>query len=200
MRRLAPLVVALLVSACSTFQGAPPMARSYRLTYPPPAPAYDRPPAGVVRVASFSTAPVYDRLGFIYREGPYDVGVDNYNSWITAPAGMIGELLARDLATARVASAVLQGPSALPPDFELSGRIEEFDELDTNGCLARLRLRVLLVRVGASGPRTPIFEELFESEQSCTPGDPASFAEAMSLAVQDVSGQVVARVGAAGKP
>ena len=198
MRRLAPLAVALLVSACSTFRGAPPVARSYRITYPPPAPAYDSAPAGVVRVASFSTAPIYDRLGFVYREGPYDVGVDNYNSWITAPAGMIGDLLARDLATARVASAVLQGPSALTPDFEVSGRIEELDELDTNGCSARLRLRVLLVRVGASGPRQPVFEDVFESEQPCTAGDPSSFVEAMSRAAQEVSAQVVARV-AAGK-
>ena len=101
---------------------------------------------------------------------------------ITAPAGMIAELLARDLATSHVASAVLQGPSALIPDFELSGRIEELDELDTSGCSARLRLRVLLVRVGASGPRAPLFEELFESEQPCTAGDPSSFAEAMSRA------------------
>src|SRR5512135_3497982 len=198
MRRLAPLTVALLVSACSTFRGAPPVARSYRLAYPPPAPAYDSAPAGVVRLASFSAGPIYDRLGFVYREGPYDVGVDNYNSWITAPAGMIGDLLARDLAAAGVASAVLQGPSALTPDFEVSGRIEELAELDTNGCSARLRLRVLLVRVGASGPRAPVFEDVFESEQPCTAGDPPSFAEAMSRAAQEVSGQVVARV-AAGK-
>src|SRR5512143_1989820 len=106
MRRLAPLAVALLLSACSTFRGPPPVARSFRLTYPPPAPAYDSAPAGIVRVAPFSASPVYDRLGFVYREGRYDVGVDNYNGWITAPAGMIAELLARDLATSHVASAV----------------------------------------------------------------------------------------------
>jgi ABC-type uncharacterized transport system auxiliary subunit len=199
MRRLAPLAVALLLGACSTFRGAPPVARSFRLSYPPPAPAYESPPAGIVRVAPFSSAPVYVRLGFVYREGTYDVGVDNYNGWIAPPAGMIAELLARDLVTSHVASAVLQGPSALTPDFELSGRIEELDELDTSGCSARLRLRVLLVRVGASGPRTPLFEELFESEQSCSAGDPSSFAEAMSRAVQEVSGQVVARVAAVAK-
>lgn len=193
MRRLAPLAIALLVSACSTFGGAPPVARTYRLAYPPPAPTYDA-PAGVVRVAPFSTAPAYDRLGFIYRQGPYDVGVDNYNSWITAPSAMISELIARDLGSARVASAVLQGPSALAPDYELGGRVEEIDELDADGCTAHLRVRVLLARVAASGPRGPVFEEILASDQPCTLGDPTSFAAAMSLAVQEVSERIAARV------
>ncbi|MBX3025773.1 membrane integrity-associated transporter subunit PqiC [bacterium] len=195
MRRLAPLAIALLVSACSTFGGAPPVARTYRLAYPAPAATHEA-PAGIVRVAPFSVAPAYDRLGFIYRQGPYDVGVDNYNSWIAAPSAMIGELIARDLGSAGVASAVLQGPSALAPDYELSGRVEEIDELDSDGCTAHLRVRALLVRVAASGPRGPVFEELFTSDQPCVLGDPTSFVAAMSRAAQDISGQIAARVAA----
>jgi len=42
-----------------------------------------------------------------------------------------------------------------------------------------------------------LFEDIFASDQPCTPGDAASFAEAMSKAAQDVSTQVVARVVAA---
>src|SRR4029079_15638766 len=113
---------------------------TYRLSYPAPPPAYDA-PLGVLRIAPFSTAPVYDRLDFVYRSGEYDVGIDNYNSWVTAPAAMIADLIARDLASARVASAVLQGPSALLPNYELSGRIEELAEVDAHGCTAHLPLR-----------------------------------------------------------
>jgi ABC-type uncharacterized transport system auxiliary subunit len=195
MRRLAPLALALLISACSTFGAGPPIARTYRLSYPPPEPAYET-PAGIVRVAPFSTAPAYDRLGFIYREGPYDLGVDSYNSWITAPGAMIAELIARDLGSARVAVAVLQGASALTPDYELSGRVEELDEVDDGGCQAQLRVRVLLTRVAAAGPRGPVFEEVFSSDQPCTLGDAPSFAAAMSRAVQEVSRQVAERLAA----
>jgi uncharacterized lipoprotein YmbA len=193
MPRLAILALAVLLSACAAFTAGPPAPRAYRLNYAPPAPAYDA-PAGIVRVAPFSIAPPYDRLGFIYREGPYDVGVDNYNSWASAPGAMIADLIARDLGSARVAAAVLQGPSALAPDYELGGRVEEIDEVDDGGCTAHLRLRVLLTRIGASGPRGPVFEEVFASEQPCELGDPTSFAAAMSRAVADVSAQVAARV------
>lgn len=195
MRRLAPLVVALAASACSAF-GHAPAVRTFRLSYPPPAPAYQA-PAGVVRVGPFSSAQVYDRVDFIYREGPYGVGIDSYNRWIAAPSGMLADLIARDLAAARVASAVLQGASALPADHELGLRIEELDERDDGGCSAHLRVRTLLVRVGARGPRTPLFEETFASEQPCVAGEPASFAEAMSRAAEDVSGQLIARIASA---
>ena len=197
MRRPAALVLllALALGACTAIEGAPPVARTFWMTYPAPAPAYDA-PAGILRVAPFSSAPVYDRLGFVYREGTYDIAVDNYSGWIAPPSAMIAELIARDLGAARVASAVLQGPSALTPDYELSGRVEDLAEVDSNGCSAHLRLRVLFTRVGAAGPRSPIFEEVFSSEQSCTAGEPQSFAEAMSRAVQDVSNQLSARVAA----
>ena len=147
-----------------------------------------------MRVGPFSSAQAYDRLGFIYREGTYDVGVDNYNAWIAPPAGMLADLIARDLATSRAASAVLQGPSAMTPDYELSGRVEELDERETGGCTAHLRLRALFVRIDPKGPRQVVWEDVFASDQPCTPGDPQSFAEAMSKAAQEVSTAVVARV------
>jgi ABC-type uncharacterized transport system auxiliary subunit len=196
MRRLLPLVLAVAVSACSVFQPAPPVPRSYRLSYPYPPPTYDM-PAGIVRVGPFSSAQVYDRLGFTYRQGTHGVGVDPYNAWIAAPAGMLADLIARDLATSHAVSAVLQGPSAMTPDYELSGRVEELDERETGGCSAHLRLRALFVRIDATAPRKVLFEDVFSSDQPCTPGDPESFADAMSKAAQDVSTQVVARIVAA---
>jgi len=196
MRRLLPLALAFALSACSVFHASPPTPQTYRLAYPPPEPAYDT-PVGIVRVGPFSSSQVYDRLGFVYREGTYGIGVDHYSSWIAAPDGMLADLIARDLVTSRAASAVLQGPSAITPDYELSGRVQELDERETGGCTAHLRLRVLLVRLDVKDPRKVLFADIFASDQPCTPGDAASFAEAMSKAAQDVSTQVVARVVAA---
>jgi uncharacterized lipoprotein YmbA len=192
MRRLLPLALALAVSACSAFRASPPEPHSYRLAYPPPAPAYDT-PAGIVRVGPFTSAQVYDRLGFVYRDGTYGVGIDNYNAWIASPAGMLADLVARDLVTSRAASAVLQGPSAMTPDYELSARVEEIDERETGGCTAHLRLRALFVHIDVKAPRQVLFEDIFASDQPCTPGDPSSFAEAMSKAAEDVSTQVIGR-------
>jgi hypothetical protein len=77
------------------------------------------------------------------------------------------------------------GPSAITPDYELSGRVQELDERETGGCTAHLRLRP------ARTPRRQrprrCSSNIFASDQPCTPGDAASFAEAMSKAAQDVS-------------
>lgn len=193
MRRLAVLTAALTVSACSAFSAGSPPVRTYRLAYPAPAPETDT-PIGIVRVGPFSAAQAYDRLAFVYREGVFEIGIDNYNAWIAAPSSMLGDLLARDLVAARLATAVLQGASALPADYELGGRIEEIEEHASGGCTAHLRLRALLVRVQEKGPRQVVFEDVFESEQPCTAGDPDSFAEAMSRATESVSAQLRARM------
>lgn len=186
MRRLLPLLLAAALAGCSALGDGPPPARTYRLAYPPPAPA-GGPALGVIRVGPFATAQVYDRQGFVYRDGPYEVGVDPYNGWIAAPAAMFADLLARDLAAAGLATAVVQTASALPADYELGGQLEAVEETDAGGCSAHLRLRALLVRLQDGGPRQVVFEEVFASEQPCTSGDPDSFAEAMSRAAEDVS-------------
>lgn len=194
MPRLLLLLAALPLAACSTI-GGPPVARTYRLTYPEPA-RESGAPLGIVRVGPFATAQVYDRQGFVYRDGVYEVGVDPYNGWIAAPAAMLTDLLARDLAATGVATAVIQAASALPADYELGGVIEEIVETDAGGCTALLRVRALLIRIDQRGPRQVAFEEVFTSEQTCTAGDPASFAEAMSLAAAEVSAAVRARMKA----
>jgi ABC-type uncharacterized transport system auxiliary subunit len=194
MRRIALLAAALQLAACSTIAG-PPTPRSYRLAYPAPAPEAAA-PLGIVRVGPIGTAQIYDRQGFVYRDGAYEIGVDPYNGWIAAPSSMIADLLARDLAAAGAATAVLQAASALPADYELGGQIEELGERGEGGCTAALQLRILLVRVPPSGARQVAFEDVFAAEQPCAPGDPSSFAEAMSLAVQQVSAALRARIAA----
>lgn len=196
MRRLALLTLTLTVSACSVFQSAAPPVRHYRLAYPAPAPEATA-SLGVVRVGPFSTTRAYDRLDFLYRDGPYAVGIDHYNAWIAAPSGMLADLLARDLAAAGLASAVLQGASPLSPDYELTGRLEEIEETPTGGCTAHLALRARLVRLQDQAPRQLVFEDVFTSDQPCTAGDPDSLAEAMSRAAENVSAAVRARMAEA---
>jgi ABC-type uncharacterized transport system auxiliary subunit len=104
---------------------------------------------------------------------------------------MITDLIARDLTAAHAVAVVLQAPSALPADYELSAQIESLEERnDGQGCSAHLRLRVLLVRAPSRGARRAVLQEELWADEKCTSGDPASFAEAMSRAVQSVSAQL----------
>ncbi len=190
------LAAALLLTGCSAISPAAPHIRTFRLEYAPPAPSAT-PTAVTLRVAPFGIAAVYNRPGFVYREGPYEIAVDNYNWWLGEPAAMITDLLARDLAASERYQAVLQGPSALPSDYELNGQIEALEERTGGGCTAALRLRVFLVRVPPTGARTAVFEAIFEADEPCATNDPAAFAAAMSRALQRLSEQVQAAVFAA---
>jgi ABC-type uncharacterized transport system auxiliary subunit len=194
---LAVSALALVLAACGALSSAPARVRTFRLEYPPPAAADPSPTAVTLRVLRFSAMVPYDRQGFVYRDGPYDIGVDDYNRWLANPSEMVTDLLARDLAASKAYQAVLVAPSALPVDFELNGQIETFEERGGNGCTAALRLRVLLVRVPPKGPRRVVLQDVFAADEPCKSGDPAAFAEAMSRAMQNVSNQVQIAVRAA---
>jgi ABC-type uncharacterized transport system auxiliary subunit len=184
----------LLLAGCAAMRPAPPI-RTFRLGYPPPEAERTTPFPVTVRIVPFGIAAADDRQGFIYRTGPSDVGVDYYNRWIGSPAGMITDLIARDLAAAHAVQAVLQAPSALPSDYELNGQIEALEERDDDGaCLAHLRLRVFLVAAPSAGARQVVMQDSFAADEPCTRGDPASYAEAMSRAVQRASDAIRAAV------
>lgn len=200
MRRVARRgvwVALLLLAGCAALRTAPE-SRTYRLAYIPPEPTGAPPLPVTVRVMPLGIAAAYDSLSFIYRTGPYDVGVDPYNRWITNPAGMITDLIGRDLAAAKSVRAVLQGPSAVPYDYELSGQIETLEERDeAAACSGHLRLRIVLVRVPPKGSRYVVTQDGITADAPCSPGRPESYVEAMSRAVQQVSDAIRAAVLAA---
>ena len=183
----------MLVAGCAAMRSAPPV-RSFRVAYHPPDPGIAAPLPVTVRVVPFGIAAVYDRESFVYRNGPYDVGVDTYNRWISSPASMITDLLARDLAASHAVEAVLQAPSALSNDYELNGYVETLEERDDNGCSAHLRLREFLVRVPRHGARQVVQHGDYTGDEPCTLGDPESYVAAMSRAVEQVSEQIRAAI------
>jgi ABC-type uncharacterized transport system auxiliary subunit len=197
MRCVLVAALALVLAACAALSSPPARVRTFRLEYPAPAAVDPSPTAVTLRVTRFTAMVPYDRQGFVYRDGPYDIGVDDYNRWLANPSEMVTDLLARDLAASKAYQAVLVAPSALPVDFELNGQIETLEERGGNGCTAVLRLRVLLVRVPPKGARRVVLQDVFEAEEPCKSGDPTAFAQAMSRALQRVSDQIQTAVRAA---
>jgi ABC-type uncharacterized transport system auxiliary subunit len=190
--RLSPvaLAAALLLAGCAALKAAP-QVRTFRLAYPPPEPSAGSALPATVRVLPFGIASAYDSQSFLYRTGAHDVGIDYYNRWVGNPAPMITDLVERDLAASKAVTAVVQTPSALPADYELSGYIETFEERDAGSAgTAHLRLRIVVVRVAPQGPRYVVRQGNYTAEAPCTPADPESYAAAMSSAVQQVSEQI----------
>jgi ABC-type uncharacterized transport system auxiliary subunit len=172
--------------------------RTFQLAYPPPEAAGTPPLPVTVRVVPFGIVAAYDRRGFTYRAGGYDVGVDYYNRWVGNPAALITDLVARDLAASGRVQAVLQTPSAVASDYEINGQIETLEEEDDAGaCAAHLRLRIFVVRARAADRRQVVLQDGFAADEPCRRADPGSYAEAMSRAVQRVSDQLRAAALAA---
>jgi len=185
---------AALVSGCAAMRVGNTV-RTFRIAYPPPTPVPGPPLPVTVRVMPFGVAIAYQSESFVYRTGPYDIGIDPYNRWITSPAGQITDLLARDLAASHAVQVVLQSPSALPADYELGAHIETLEERDRDGgCAAHLRLRQFFVRVPRRGVREVAQQSDFSVDEPCAPGDPESYVAAMSRAVQKVSEEVRAAI------
>jgi ABC-type uncharacterized transport system auxiliary subunit len=181
----------LLLAGCAALGGSAAEVRTYRMAYQPPERAAGAPLPVTVRLAPFGVASVYDRQSFMYRHDAYGISADYYNRWVASPASIIGDLIARDLATSGTVEGVLQSPSALPAAYELSGHIDTLEERDEDdGCSAHVRLRVTLVRVPPRRARYIVFQEGLVADEPCTRGDPTSYAEATSRAVERLSGEI----------
>jgi ABC-type uncharacterized transport system auxiliary subunit len=189
MRPRVLLWLAALAGAagCFSLKVPPPEIHEYRLDYPPPHISGQALPV-IIRVAQFEAAAGYGRPAIIYREGEYATGAHFYERWMTDPASMIADLLTRDLTASGLYRAVQQGVSTLPSDYSLSGEVEEIEQrLTKSGCLAHLRLSVLLARPHARDASRVAFQKTYSADEPCSGDDPSQFAAAMSHALEVIS-------------
>jgi ABC-type uncharacterized transport system auxiliary subunit len=198
--RLGALGLAVLcLAGCASLRSAPPV-RTFRLTYRPPEPSGAAPLPATVRVMPFGIVSAYDSQAFLYRTGPYDVGIDYYNRWVGNPSTMITDLVARDLAASKTVLAVFQEPTAVPVDYELTGYIETLEERDQGSdCTAHLRVRISITHVTREQRRVVLQENLV-ADTPCTAGDAESFAAAMSQSVEQISERIRALLREAATP
>jgi ABC-type uncharacterized transport system auxiliary subunit len=176
-----------VLSGCATLTVPAPPTREYLLDYAPPSSQGSSLPA-VLRVAHLSIASTYARTGIMYRSSDHEIGSYAYHQWVTDPAGMVGDLLARDFAEAGQYRAVLNGPSRVRPDYELSGAIEEMEErIGDGGSSAHLQIRVLLRRLATDAENKVVFQKTYTADEP-TPGDNTSeLVAAMSRGLQQIS-------------
>lgn len=179
-------VALLSASGCVTLSRPTPRAHEYLLDYDPPT-AEPEHLGGVIRISPLGIAAAYAGSGIVYREAEHGIGAYSYHRWATEPAGMVGDLLARDIAASGVYDAVLRGPSLIRGDYELSGEVQEIGERSSSGCAARIELRLLLRRAGTHGPQAVLFQRSYSDEQPCKSDDTADLVGALSRAMRAVS-------------
>jgi len=191
-------VVALVgVAGCFKLTAPPPAIQEYRLEYPPPS-ISGQPLPVVLDIAPFGSAAAYNRAAIVYRTSAYEMGTYFYERWITYPANMITDLLARDFTRSGFYRAVQQGASALPSDYSLSGEVDEIEERDySKGCSAHLELQVLLFRSRPLLRPRVVLQKAYSADEPCSESTAEGFVAAMSKALESISAQVQRDVYAA---
>lgn len=198
MRRVIfPILILAVLSGCATHTSAPD-TRYYTLEYAPPETS-GQPVRAVVALSHFGVAPEFNTPKLIYRDLAFGRQDYPYHQWRAAPQTLIMDYLRRDLRQSGLFLAVVGPGSSLPPTHQLEGLLEEWMEVDTDQhwlASAALTVTLLDARAGdATG--MVLFQKTYRESEPCTRKNPASVAEAMSRAVQKMSGRIITDVHAA---
>lgn len=195
--RVALLTFVGVLAGCFKLSQPAPEVREYRLDYAPPS-VEGAPLPVTLGVGPLAVGAVYDRQSMVYREDTYATGAYLRSRWGTNPGAMVTDLLTRDFAEAHQYTAVQQGPSLLPNDYQLTGELSEMEERVTDdGCVAHLRLRMSLVRLRGAPSVPVLLTTTYAADEPCACGSPRALAEGLSRALAQISGRLQRDVHAA---
>jgi ABC-type uncharacterized transport system auxiliary subunit len=114
----------------------------------PSAPVSPGAPAGpALMVSNISVPPELQDGRIRYRVGSNEVGAYQFHRWIERPGTMISESLVRALRGSGQYRSVMESSSAAAGDYQLRGKLFEFDEIDRETIQTCISLRVDLVDV-----------------------------------------------------
>lgn len=198
---LASVTTAVLLGGCVTISQPSPRIRDYRLDYPAPVVEGALLPV-VISIPTLTVASAYDREAIVYRENSVSIGRYFYHRWTSNPGALISDLLQRDFTRSGQYTAIQSGRSPLRAEYQLIGIVEEIEERSIEGgCVARLALRVELLRVAADTRGPVVLQRAYAEDEPSACGDPKALVEAMSQAMARISaalqGDVYAAITAA---
>lgn len=188
-----------LLPGCLGGAGKVPFIRHYVLEYPPPQRA-DRPPAeAVVRVERFSADRMFMGQAMIYRQGPFLREAYPTHRWRVPPGDMVAEYLRRDLREAGLFRAVIAERDPEEVRYLLTGGVEEFLE-SWEGTNRKAMLTATITLLDLSRKETAslvLFQKSYRLEAPVGGEGAPALAAAMSLAMADLSRQVIAEIASA---
>jgi len=128
----------------------------------PPAPVTPAAPAGpALTVSDISAPPELEDGRIRYRVGPNEVGAYEFHRWIERPGTMISESLVQTLRASGKYRSVTESSSAAAGDYQVRGKLYEFDEVDSETIQTNISLRVDLVDMKS---RQVVWEDLVRHE------------------------------------
>ena len=187
------LCITLVFCACLNLKQPQNKIEFYTLEYAPPRADDLEPLTLPLRVARFSVAPTYNTTRIIYRDRSFARDAYVYHRWRTNPADMVTHLLKRDMGQSGLFKAVLPQSNLLPSYHVLEGSLDEFFESDTEeGWKAVLTLGITLMDENEPDiTKRILFQKTYQAIKACRQKNPRALAEAMSLALGEISSEIL---------
>jgi ABC-type uncharacterized transport system auxiliary subunit len=193
------LLLIVLLSGCLGGTGKTPFVRQYMLEYPPPQGGGRPAIEAMVRMERFSADRMFMGQAMLYRQGPFLRDAYPAQRWRVGPGDMVTEFLRRDLREAGLFRAVLSERDAEEVRFSLMGGVEEFLESgETKNRKALLTATITLLDLSRKETASlVVLQKTYRLEADIAGEGAAGLAAAMSLAMSDLSRQVIADIASA---
>jgi cholesterol transport system auxiliary component len=187
------LCLMLPLAGCLNLKQPKNKIEYYTLEYGAPVVRNDPSLPGVIRVQPFSISPVYNSNRIIYRDGSFTRQAYSYHKWRANPALLVTYYLSRDLKASGLFKAVLPGDSRIAPAYLIEGTVDDFLEVDgENTWEAALAVSIVLVDENQTDMSQKILlQKTYHNRKPCEQKNPQSLAAAMSLAMAQISGNII---------
>ncbi len=143
----------------------------------------------VLKIKHFNASPIYNTDRIIYSNRQFKRSPYFYHKWRVRPAEFVTYFLSRDLKESGLFEAVLPPTSGSLHTHTVEGTVDKFLELDSNDSWEA----VLSISVTLQVAREPdankrvLFQRSFSTRKKCKEKNPLALAQAMSLAMAEVS-------------
>ena len=185
-----------IISGCAATGKPQAPVEMYLIDYPAPTFAMPDKIDDTIRLGRFTIATAYNSNRMIFRRDNYAFDSFNYNRWAVNPADMVGDILLRDLQASGLFRAVFSRYTVDEGRYVVQGGIEEFFlKKDNSGNVAVLNLDITLkdTKQRETGKRI-IFQKKYSREEALTEQSPRGYSQAMSKALQKLSGQIISDI------
>ena len=185
----------LLAAFCFTAVSCVSNKTAQFYTIDPPAGAVNpgRPDGLVIVVADIPT-PVGLQDGRIrYRIEPNQVGAYEYHRWTDRPGTMVRNSLVRALRASGKYQQQLESSSAAAGDYLVTGKLYEFDEVDSRTIKTRVSIQLQLIE-RKSGRH--VWDHLFEHEDPVPAKNVSAVVASLDRNLQQVVGDAAGQIDA----
>ncbi|MDF1591215.1 MAG: ABC-type transport auxiliary lipoprotein family protein [Desulfobacterales bacterium] len=188
------MIAALLLSACASVGQPSKKIDFYTLEYDPPQVSNESEKIPfTIKISRFQVSPLYNSNKIIYRDKAFARNEYYYRKWRANPGDTITYLLKRDLQHSVLFKAVFSHEDGFSCDYLLAGAVDEFFEQDNpDSWEAVLSITIALIKENEPdvGKRI-IFQKTYRTRKPTLQKNPKSLSEAMSLAMAQVSEEVI---------